>query len=84
LIGASTIARDITQRKQIQEEIRRERDRAQQYLDVAEVLLLALNSRGEVTLINKKGAQILGYEEMRSSAKIGLMSACLNRCVIRF
>lgn len=63
LIGASTIARDITRRKEIQEEIRRERDRAQQYLDIAEVILVALNGQGQVTLINKKGLKILGYSE---------------------
>lgn len=63
LIGASTIARDITRRKEIQEEIRRERDRAQQYLDIAEVILVALNAQGQVTLINKKGLKILDYSE---------------------
>ncbi len=44
-------------------ELRKERDRAQQYLDIAEVMLVALNNKGEITLINKKGAAILGYEE---------------------
>jgi len=39
------------------------RDRAQRYLDVAEVMLLALDREGLVTLINRKGGSILGYEE---------------------
>ena len=38
-------------------------DRAQRYLDVAEVILLALDERGTVTLINRKGCNILGYDE---------------------
>ncbi|MDP2652843.1 MAG: PAS domain S-box protein [Candidatus Omnitrophota bacterium] len=63
LIGISSIARDITQRKQAREAVKRERDRAQQYLDIASVLLVALNTRGEVTLINKKGLGVLGYPE---------------------
>lgn len=43
--------------------IRQARARAQAYLDVAEVILIALNSRGEVELINRKGCLILGYRE---------------------
>ena len=44
-------------------ELRIERDRSQQYLDVAGVMILALNEAGEVTLINKKGCKILEIEE---------------------
>ena len=36
---------------------------AQKYLDIAGVIIVAINSKGEVTLINKKGCQILGYPE---------------------
>ncbi len=57
------IARDITGRKQAEEALHRERDRAQGYLDVAEVMLLALDETGHITLINRKGSQILGYEQ---------------------
>ncbi len=53
----------IQRRKQAEEELRRERDRAQQYLEIVEVVLVALNNKGEITLINKKGCAILGYEE---------------------
>ncbi len=54
---------DITDRKKMEEKIRIERDKAQKYLDIAGVIILALNGKGEVTLINKKGCEILGYEE---------------------
>ncbi len=37
-----------------------ERDRAEQYLDIAEVMLLALDVEGRVTMINRKGCSILG------------------------
>ncbi len=43
--------------------LRLERDRAQGYLDVADVMLLALDGSGRVTLVNRKGSQILGYEQ---------------------
>ena len=43
-------------------EIRRERDMAQRYLDVAGVMILTLNDGGFVTLINNRGCAILGYD----------------------
>ncbi len=55
--------RDITEQKKAEEAIRREKDKAQQYLDIAGVMLVALGDDGTVTLINRKGCQILGYEE---------------------
>ncbi|MCW4019166.1 MAG: PAS domain S-box protein [Candidatus Bathyarchaeota archaeon] len=42
------------------ERILHERDRAQNYLDVADVLLLALDLDGTITLLNRKGCTILG------------------------
>ena len=38
-----------------------ERDSAQKYIDIAEVIFLLLDNKGEVTLINKKGCKLLGY-----------------------
>jgi PAS domain S-box-containing protein len=40
-----------------------EKERAQSYLDIARVAILALNGKGEVTLINRRGCEILGREE---------------------
>lgn len=44
-------------------ELAQERDRAQRYLDVAAVMLVAIGTDQKVTLVNKKGCEILGYEE---------------------
>ena len=52
---------DITDRKRAEEAVKEERDRAQKYLDVAGVIIVALDSNGNVTLINKKGCEVLGY-----------------------
>jgi PAS domain S-box-containing protein len=57
------IARDITEHKQVEELLRAEHEQAQHYLNVAEVILVALNKKGQITLINRKGNQILGYKE---------------------
>ncbi len=43
--------------------ITKERDKAKNYLNIAGVIILALNRDGVVTLINKKGCETLGYRE---------------------
>ncbi len=62
--------KDVTDRVEAQSQrdatlkaLQRERDRAQQYLDIAGVILVALNEKGEITLMNRRGHRILGYEE---------------------
>ena len=57
------IAHDITERKMVEEALRKKRDRAQQYLDISGHMFIALNCKGEITLINKQGCEILGYKE---------------------
>ena len=46
-----------------QHQIERERDMAQRYLDVAGVMILALDADARVASINRKGSAILGYGE---------------------
>jgi PAS domain S-box-containing protein len=55
------LQQEITERKQAQEELRKEKEKAQQYLDIAEVIMLVVNTDQTVALINKKGCEILGY-----------------------
>lgn len=40
-----------------------ERDRIQNYLDLVGVIILAIDEKGAIQLINKSGLEILGYEE---------------------
>ena len=47
--------------KHIQESIRRRNQTAQKYLDIAGVIIVAINVSGQITLINKRGCDILGY-----------------------
>ncbi|MCK4259618.1 MAG: PAS domain S-box protein [Halanaerobiales bacterium] len=54
---------DVTKRKQFEEELREERDRAQQYLDVAGVMFAVFDDEQKITLMNKKGCKIMGYSE---------------------
>ncbi len=57
------ISKEMDERKKIEITLRRERDRAQQYLDIAGTILLVLNCDQTVALINKKGLEIMGYNE---------------------
>jgi two-component system cell cycle sensor histidine kinase/response regulator CckA len=57
------VLRDITSRKRAEAAVREERDRAQRYLDTADVTLLALDTEGRITLINRKGCNLLGWTE---------------------
>lgn len=59
----------IIQRKLTKETLRKERDKAQRYLDVASVILLAIDAEQKVTLINKKGSDILDYSEQEIIGK---------------
>jgi len=63
IIGVAVFAEDITQRKQMENEIVQERDRARQYFDVAGVMMLVLDRDGNVAQINRKGCDILGYRD---------------------
>jgi PAS domain S-box-containing protein len=62
-LGAVGIIRDMTEQKRLWDTLRQERDRARQYLSVARVTIVALDARGDITLVNRRGCEILGYEE---------------------
>ncbi|SFM14204.1 PAS domain S-box protein [Methanolobus profundi] len=47
--------------KDLQDNLVTERDQIQNYLDVAAVMMLAIDNNGIITLINKRGLDILGY-----------------------
>ncbi|MHC4480469.1 MAG: PAS domain S-box protein, partial [Planctomycetota bacterium] len=69
IVQYQSVGRDITERKRAEEALRQERDRAQRYLDVAGVMFVALNAKGEVALINQKGSEVLGYEQVEIIGK---------------
>ena len=62
-LGSLGMITDITARKQAEALLQVERDQAQLYLDTAGVAFIALDAAGAITLINKKGCEILGYAE---------------------
>lgn len=54
---------DISERKLAEEAIKKERDRAQKYLDIAGVIFVAIDANGTVILINRRGSDILGLTQ---------------------
>lgn len=63
LLSYDGLIRDIDERKRAEEALRRQRDTAKNYFDIAGVMLVAINVDSIVTSINKRGCEILGYEE---------------------
>jgi two-component system cell cycle sensor histidine kinase/response regulator CckA len=63
-VGGKTsgIALDSIERQQAETALQTERDRAQRYLDAAEVMLLALDLDGRITLVNRYGCSVLGWK----------------------
>jgi len=57
------IFQDITEQKNAEQKIIQEREKANLYLNLVEVIIVALDVDGKITLLNKKGHELLGYEE---------------------
>lgn len=55
--------RSLRLRTRAVETIKKERDKAQMYLDIAGAFLVAIDIGGIVSLINRRGSEILGFEE---------------------
>ncbi len=63
------IARDIAELKQVQEKLLEEKELAQKYFDIAGVILIVIDTDRRVSLVNKKGCEVLGYEEEKIIGK---------------
>jgi diguanylate cyclase (GGDEF)-like protein/PAS domain S-box-containing protein len=59
------VVHDITALKRVEENLRRERDTAQKYLDIAGVMFLVIDADERISLINRHGLSILGYDDDR-------------------
>ena len=49
--------------RKAQETANEERDRAEQYLNLTQVMIVALDREGRINLLNRKVVDVLGYEE---------------------
>lgn len=69
IIGVVLVFRDQTEERANRRALEREVTRAQQYLDVSGVIMLALNCEGDVVLVNQKGCAVLGATEQEIVGK---------------
>ncbi|MEK6481826.1 PAS domain S-box protein [Catalinimonas sp. 4WD22] len=60
---------DITERKKAEVALKREKEIAQTYLETAASIFLVLDKEGKVILINRKGLEVIGYEEVEVIGK---------------
>jgi two-component system sensor kinase FixL len=60
---ASGTILDTSERRRIERALRFERDRAELYLDLVGVIVVAVDINGNVTLINRQGLETLGISE---------------------
>ncbi|WP_374475907.1 PAS domain S-box protein [Zoogloea sp.] len=54
---------DLSERLRAEAELRQERDLNQRYLDTTQTLMVALDTSGCITMINRAGQELLGYTE---------------------
>ncbi|GEM_PF-4046628 len=54
---------DITQRKIAERTLMAEKEQVKKYLDMAPVIMVVLDISGKVTMINKKGCEVIGLPE---------------------
>ncbi len=63
MVGLFGIARDITPKVLAERALREERDHSRNILETVEAIIVAVDAGGCITLINRKGCQVLGYDE---------------------
>ncbi len=68
-VALEGIAKDITEQKQYTRALMREKEMAQSYLDIAGAMMLALDQQGNVSLINQKACEVLGWKEEEALGK---------------
>ena len=76
LTGIISLITDITEQKVLHDKLRQERDLAQHYLDVAQFMIVVLDKAGNISLINRKACDVLGY-----SAEQLLNQSWFNLCL---
>ena len=62
-IGAIVFIIDISERKDLEARLLKERETARQYLDIVSVMIISLDKLGKVRLVNKKACEVLGYSQ---------------------
>ncbi|GAB5499111.1 MAG: hypothetical protein PsegKO_14220 [Pseudohongiellaceae bacterium] len=54
---------EISVNRQIEHDLRRERDRAQSYLDAVNVIIVSIDNNGDVKLVNNRACELMGFTQ---------------------
>ncbi|NNM82642.1 MAG: PAS domain S-box protein [Burkholderiales bacterium] len=54
---------DITSRRRMEEDLRRQKHISQNYLDTVQAFMVALDEDGKISMINRAGCEMLGFSE---------------------
>lgn len=57
------IIHDLTEQKRVEKALQEEKERAQNYLDIANTLIVVVDAHQQIELINDKGSEMLGWTE---------------------
>jgi len=79
--GSFAVLSEITALIDVQNAFRSEKERAQQYLDIVGVMVVALDAQGRIELINRRGLEILGYEAASDLVGREWFTACVPEAV---
>ena len=84
-ICSQGVLMDITQLRGTQRALSESEERAQRYLDVAATMIVVLDERGEVSLVNRRACEVLGYDEdeLTGSSWFGLVVPAYERAAAR-
>ncbi len=84
-ICSQGVLMDITQLRGTQRALSESEARAQRYLDVAATMIVVLDERGEVSLVNRRACEVLGYseDELTGSSWFGLVVPAHERAAAR-
>jgi two-component system sensor kinase FixL len=66
IAGMIASGADISERRHAEKALEREKERAQQYLDVANTIIVVINRDECIRLLNRKGCELLGYTEQEA------------------
>jgi two-component system, cell cycle sensor histidine kinase and response regulator CckA len=64
------LLRDVTSRKQVLDDLRKQRDFSSKILDIAGVLVMQLGERGEVVLFNRQCEEATGYDAAEAAGRV--------------
>ncbi len=74
------VGRDITDQKHAEQKIAKEKSVGDNYLKIIGSIILNLNQEGEITLLNKKGHEVLGYQDGELIGK-NWFKTCLPKAI---